>query len=280
MSGLDEALLRDAFCAQLPGQCDSCSFDVFTELPSTNRFLMDYVRNHPNKTSHLRLCATAMQTAGVGRRGSDWVSGPECITFSILQVLPIAAQQIGGLSLVTGLAVADALQSLCDDKLQLKWPNDLMVGQAKLCGVLTELPKLNDQQVTVVTGIGVNYRHDSHHRQLERPYTTLLDLVADTGHAETPVLVAREQLIGQIAASVVQAHGQFASKGWQHFSAAFDSRDYLKGQSVRIEQGQDFIFGIAQGVDASGALELEVDGEIRSYAAGEVTIGHRGLTEN
>ena len=280
MTGLDEALLRDSFKAQMPGQSESCNFDVFTELPSTNRFLMDHVRSHPDKAAQLRVCATAVQTAGVGRRGSDWVSGPECITFSILQVLPIGPAQIAGLSLVTGLAIADALQPLCDEQLQLKWPNDLMVGPAKLCGVLTELPKLNDQQVTVVTGIGVNYRHDSHHQQLERPYTTLLDLAADMKQGEATMLAAREELIGRIAASVVQAHGQFASKGWQHFSVAFEARDYLKGKSVRIEQGNEFIFGIARGVDASGALELAVDGEIRSFAAGEVTIGHHGLMEN
>lgn len=281
MTVLDATLLSDSFKAKIPdGQGSDCQFDVFAELPSTNRYLMDEVRKRPELSGQLRLCATAVQTAGVGRRGADWVSGPECITFSILQTLPLRAEQIAGLSLVTGLAVADALQPLCDGKLQLKWPNDLMVGPAKLCGVLTELPHLSDQQVTVVTGIGINYRHDSHHQNLERPYTTLQDLVPAAGLADKTTLPLREQLIGWVAASVVQAHSQFADKGWEHFSSAFQSRDYLKGKSVRIEQGNDFIFGIARGVNASAALTLEVDGEIHSFAAGEVTIGHRGLTDN
>ncbi len=280
MTVLDADVIRESFGVHMPaGQGDNCRFELFAELPSTNRYLMEYARNHADDVGPLHLCATAVQTSGVGRRGSDWVSGPDCITFSILQVLPLGAQQIAGLSLVTGLAIADALQSFCDEKLQLKWPNDLMVGSRKLCGVLTELPQLNDQKATIVTGIGVNYRHDSHHQLIERPYTTLLDLMT-SGNSADRILTTREELIGQIAATVIQAHGQFASKGWEFFASDFQSRDYLNGKSVRVEQGKDFIFGIARGVDAGGALKLEVDGEIRSYAAGEVTIGHQGLQEN
>lgn len=281
---LDSGLLQESFYAQLPDDAhEICDFDVFDELPSTNRFLMDWYRSQSSVPGQTRVCATGLQTAGVGRRGTQWVSGPDCITFSVMNTLPLQPAQISGLSLVTGLAVAGALQPMCNEILQLKWPNDLMVGEQKLCGILTELPGLAEHSVTTVTGIGVNYCHDSQHRQLQRPYTTLLDLVAlsfAVAQAESVALPARELLIGRIAALVVIAHRQFAQDGWQRFAAAFDARDYLAGKVVHIEQGEQLISGIACGVDASGALMLDIDGVKHSFNAGEVTIGHKGLQEN
>ena len=284
----DAELLRESFYAQMSAQMpddaqDVCHFDVFDELPSTNRHLMDLCGSQPDAASQTRLCATAMQTAGVGRRGAQWVSGPDCITFSILNTLPLAPAQISGLSLVTGLAVAGALQPLCGEIVRLKWPNDILVGPHKLCGILTELPKLGQQSVTSVTGIGINYCHDSQHQQLQRPYTTLLDLVATLGVAaktKPAALPARELLIGRIAALTILAHRQFAQDGWPRFAAAFEARDYLAGKVVKIEQGDRQISGTACGVDASGALLLLVDGVRQSFNAGEVSIGHQGFKEN
>ena len=298
MTTLDKTLLRTSFDVWMRLRSDrpefpdeqresvlACRFDVFDELPSTNRHLMDICRNQPDEAiDQTRVCATARQTAGVGRRGTAWLSGPDCITFSVMSTLSLAPQQIAGLSLVTGLAVAEVLQPLVRETLQLKWPNDLLVGEQKLCGILTELPRLCEDSVTAVTGIGINYCRDPEHEQLLRPYTTLRDLVTTKefggGEEASDSLPAREVLIAQISAAVVASHWRFVREGWDGFAEAFKPMDYLAGKAVHIRQGEEIINGIARGVDASGALILEVDGVERSMNAGEVTIGHQGLKEN
>jgi len=263
MPALNAALIQQSFAAQR--NPSDCVFQVFDELPSTNKHLMQQCQN--NEAPELSLCVTAKQTAGVGRRGKEWLSGPDCITFSLLQQLPCPASEIGGLSLVTGLAIADILDPLCEPALQLKWPNDILASWQKLCGILIELPSMDEAGVRVVTGIGINFAPNETHQQLDRPYTTLQDLVIDRDK-----LPAREVLIGQIAAAVATAHEQFAEQGWAPFRDAFEHRDCLTSQVVQIEQGPRKVSGTAHGVDANGALLVDIDGEITPYAAGEVSV--------
>lgn len=274
--------MRDSAAMGL-GESNPASFvfEVFDELPSTNAHLMQYCRDQQAAVSSVNvaeageicLCATAVQTAGVGRRGKTWVSGPDCITFSLLQPLDMKPSEIGGLSLVTGLAVAEALQPLLKGALELKWPNDILAGSKKLCGVLIELPVLGTCGVRTVTGIGINFSPADTHRELDRPYTTLVDLAGQGGGRVAPAgFPAREELIGQVAASVVLAHRQFANEGWSYFQEAFNKRDCLKNQAVQIEQGSELINGVATGVNDEGALQVLVGGVEQTFMAGEVSI--------
>jgi len=287
MQKLDATSLKQAYREGLQGRSDESPgtalesvtlFELFDELPSTNAFLNQLSRERGTNKEQLVLCATAVQTAGVGRRGKQWVSGPDCVPFSILQTLDMPPSDIAGLSLVTGLAIARTLQPMLATPLELKWPNDILANSRKLCGVLTELPGLAGNSVTVISGIGINYSEADSHRELERPYTTLLELSDGLSNPDTAGkspdngLVAREVLIGRIAAAVALAQRQFARHGWSYFREAYAERDCLSGKLIQIEYGSEILSGVARGVDESGALLTDIDGETRRFNAGEVSI--------
>ena len=165
------SLYREAITLNLLAQGrHDLEVEVFDRLPSTNRYLAELgrraltVEKTAEKTgssnvSLPRLCVVDWQTDGSGTRGKPWLSARGNITLSLLEDLSREPGRLLGLSLVTGIAVAQVLESLTGIRIQLKWPNDLIVADAKLGGVLTELLSPFGVSTTrVVTGIGINLR--------------------------------------------------------------------------------------------------------------------------
>ena len=97
------------------------------------------------------------QTGGQGTQGRAWISAPAeaSLALSIARRFPLATPMLSGLSLVTGIAVAEALG---DERIGLKWPNDLLAGGRKLGGILVNLRAAPDSHCEAVVGIGLNLR--------------------------------------------------------------------------------------------------------------------------
>jgi len=291
MSTIDAQSVHEAYAAQirenqsvaLGGGNQALSikpfFSIHEQLPSTNRYLVEYVTEPGAARDDLNLpcfCVAARQSAGVGRRGNEWLSGADCITFSMLDTLPLQPAQLSGLSLVTGVAIAETLQPICSKLLQLKWPNDVLVEGRKLSGILTELPHFDDQATSIVTGIGINFVPDDSHQTIDRPITTIAELSNDTSLAEN----SRDSLIGRLAANVYTAHQRFVQTGWSGFRQSYAKRDALQGKLVSMRQGDENVSGIARGVANDGSLEVEIEGSIHTFSAGEVTLGDQSVNEN
>ena len=296
MSKLSEKIVRDAFDARIAQRLavispagarqssslklwDDIDIDYFQQLPSTSQYLKEQssLKNTDSDTDRLagnrsRVCIAARQTSGVGRRGNPWYSSENCITFSILAILDIPPASLGGLSLATGVAVAETLGDLCCTGLTLKWPNDVLAGRAKLCGILTEIPQSSRQRAAVVTGIGVNYVSDSHvHGKVDRSIATLQELTS--ADQQTPCqLPGREVVAGQLAADVLLAHQLFVDSGWQAFADRFATLDALANQRVSVSQDGSVHDGIAVGVAADGRLKVDIGGTVQCFAAGDVTL--------
>jgi len=248
---------------------EDVDIQVFDTLPSTNEYLSQLSADTASDEELLafgpRLCVTDWQTQGNGRRGKAWQSERGNITFSILTVLPKPAGELLGLSLVTGVSVAATLMSAIDLTVKLKWPNDLIVGDAKLGGLLIELqPATSAQSTRVITGIGVNYRHSDAFDQLGIGATSLLQ------HCEESP--SRTQLIGRLTASVLAGHEQFVEQGWAAFASTWDSLDYLKGNEVSVIRDEQPKYATAVGVDEKGALLIERDGLVEPVYSGDVSV--------
>lgn len=127
---------------------------ILTEVDSTNRFL----RDTPPESDGLRLALTTQQTSGRGRQDRIWVTPPgQGLALSValppsLTPNPIDLSWLSLLALVTGAAVAEAVAGEVQDEVSVKWPNDVLVSQKKVAGVLGELT--GDGRVIV--GIGIN----------------------------------------------------------------------------------------------------------------------------
>ncbi|MFT5895921.1 MAG: BirA family biotin operon repressor/biotin-[acetyl-CoA-carboxylase] ligase [bacterium] len=254
---------------------DPVTLHLFEELDSTSVWLREQFISKPvgsvDNCFGTHLCATNWQTAGIARRGKTWQTKPGNITFSLLSTTDTPAKNLLGLSLVTGIGVAECLQDALGVGVQLKWPNDVLIDDAKLGGLLTEISNVPKKQgvpavCQVLTGIGVNFLADPDVLKLGIGATSL------EKEALSPTPEQRDELIGKLAASVLSAHQCFYKHGWRAFADRWKTLDWLLNKNVMIHSQQTTEQAVARGVDEQGALLVERDGSTYPVYSGEVSI--------
>lgn len=253
-----------AIHAAINGRATLTSLDIFPRIDSTNAYLLGDSR--PTEDAQLRVALAEQQTAGRGRRGRGWASPfARNLYCSVKRQFPCGLEGLSGLSLVVGLAIAEALAVLAIPNVQLKWPNDLRAGGKKLGGVLIELAGDAGGPCTAVIGFGINVRMPaSAAANIDQPWTDL--------QALTPQLPSRNTVVAAILVQLEQALTTFAQQGFAPFAAAWSARDEFRGKPVRMLGVNTEQIGIAAGVDARGALLLETADGLRPIVAGEVSL--------
>jgi BirA family biotin operon repressor/biotin-[acetyl-CoA-carboxylase] ligase len=207
------------------------------------------------------------QSDGRGRQGRSWQSrAGASLTFSLS--VPLAPADWSGLSLVVGMALAEALDPTSAPKPQrigLKWPNDLWLRDTdgvgvgrKLGGILIETVAVGPQRLAVI-GIGLNVGAFETH-DASSGFATLQEIDPGTS---APTVLAR------VALPLVQALKRFEAEGFGAFAEGYAARDLLRDRPVRTTQA---IEGIAQGVSAQGALRVLTPAGLELITSGEVSV--------
>ena len=194
--------------------------------------------------------AAVSQTRGRGRLGNAWHSPPDTdLTFSYLWTGAVSHVGAGTLSLVSGLALADFLASIGLSP-ACKWPNDILLGDAKIAGVLCEAAIASSGLLEMVVGIGLNVRsHPGRQAAVGRPVACIEDA---TGAAWTPrkvldaLLVCLEKRINV----------------WRREGFASQAGDYVAlmagiGNAARVRVGNRIVEGVVAGIDMSGGVCVE-----------------------
>jgi BirA family biotin operon repressor/biotin-[acetyl-CoA-carboxylase] ligase len=180
------------------------------------------------------------------------------------------------LTIICSLAVCDALAQVGGVQAQVKWPNDVLVGNGKICGILTELELAGDSLAYALIGIGINVNVDfSQAPPLMAPATSVLD---QTGRS-----VSRLALLAALLANIEDRYA--ALQAGASFHKEWAARMVTLGQAVVASTGngnslgQDSIQGTAVGVDEDGALMIQVsDGTVKRVLGGDVTLrAHRAI---
>ncbi|MDX1695327.1 MAG: bifunctional biotin--[acetyl-CoA-carboxylase] ligase/biotin operon repressor BirA [Ketobacteraceae bacterium] len=211
------------------------------------------------------VCLAEQQTAGRGRRGRTWVSpfGTN-LYMSAVWHFHGGAASLEGLSLATGLVIAETLKAMGCGGVLLKWPNDLLVGSAKLGGVLLEMTGDPAGHCQVVLGLGINTRlNPSEAADIDQPYTQL----SDHGVGAT-----RNELAGKVISSVLVMLDQFSRTGFQGFQSRWEAFDAFRGKPVLIHAGSQTTRGVARGVDPTGGLRLETSEGVEIFKGGELSL--------
>jgi BirA family biotin operon repressor/biotin-[acetyl-CoA-carboxylase] ligase len=165
------------------------------------------------------------------------------------------------------VATLRALKRLGVAGLSLKWPNDVMRGDAKLGGILIDLRGEAAGPATVVVGIGINVRLPRAARAaLAAEGVEVADL-ASIGDAPP-----RNTLAAVLISELHQALSEFGARGMAAFADEWQAADALAGRAVRVLHGGQQLEGLARGVDADGALLLESGGARRRIVSGEVSV--------
>lgn len=255
--------LRATLAAALPG----ATVEVCARIDSTNTELMRRARAGAAMPV---LLVAEQQSAGRGRLGRPWQGGAPGATLSFSLGLPLAPRDWSGLSLAVGLAVAEALHPA----IGLKWPNDLWLldapGQGrKLGGVLIETVAVGERRMAVI-GVGLNVRPPM---PAQLPAQELA-----SGYACAQELrpgINPPEALRCVAAPLAGALKRFERDGLAPFVDAYRRRDLLLGQSVRTTDA-DAPEGIAEGIDAQGALLVRARGGVFTLVGGEVSVRPAG----
>ena len=239
---------------------DDVALEVLWSIGSTNTYLMGM---SAERFSGYKVCLAEQQQAGRGRRGRSWISpfGTN-LYMSLARRFTRESTDLGGLSLAVGVQVVKALKAYGVAGVGLKWPNDVMMDQGKLAGILVEVgPPINHHTHTVI-GIGLNTRLSKEDRlKIDQPPGTLegMDL-------------SRNELAGQVLNSVIIGLDRFAEKGFSAFYSEWDSYNLYRGKEVIVHLGDQWINGVDAGVDTSGNLLLNTVDGVRVCNAGEVSL--------
>ena len=236
----------------------------FDSLPSTNTEAARQARSGAPEG----LCVVAReQTAGRGRAGRMWVSPLDAgLYFSIVlrpASLPVVAWPM--LTLMAALAVRTALFEACDIETDIKWPNDIMAGDRKLCGILAETIETETGQAVIV-GIGINLDDRAFPPELAAVATSVSSLTA-----RTPDI---ERLMQSLIRAIDEHYRILQTVNVKEETIREWSRrsSYARDRRVRATLDAETFDGWTRGLEPDGALRVETDqGEIRVLRAGDVT---------
>lgn len=234
--------------------------EVVAQTGSTNADLMARAAQLARPT----LLVAEHQSAGRGRAGRSWLSAAGAsLTFSLAWKFDGPPQQLLGLPLAVGVALAEALGAL-DVPVQLKWPNDLLKDGDKLAGILIETQGAPGGGTWAVIGVGLNLlMPDAMEQQIGRPV------------AAAPWLarMERDVLMAALLDALAAAMDQFAKTGFAPFRARWDLLHAWRGQPVVvIDRGEVLQRGVAAGVDDSGRLLVDTGGGRVAVLAGDVSL--------
>ncbi|MEP1214147.1 MAG: biotin--[acetyl-CoA-carboxylase] ligase [Marinobacter sp.] len=235
---------------------------VLDEVDSTNAEIVRRRRESVN--GRVPVCIADCQTAGRGRRGRQWQSPPgQNLYLSLGLTFRGSFAMLDGLSLVLGVAVAEALEQVGVPEVGLKWPNDIFLAGSKLAGILVELQgELEEGVVQVVAGIGMNI-HMTDAAGVDQAWVSLAGALPERRWC-------RNEVAASVIESVLGAVDDFARKGFGDFRERWQSRDIFAGQELMASQGE--LAGTGHGIDHSGNYLIATGDELVKVRAGEISL--------
>ena len=235
----------------------------FDSLPSTN---LEAAKRAAEGAAEGLCVVAGEQTAGRGRRERHWISPLGAgLYFSIILRPQFDQSRWPLLTLMAAVAVHDALLATSSLETDIKWPNDILVAEKKLCGILAETVETPASRAVVI-GIGINLTKGAFPPELETIATSV-----ETATGSTPELTSiLDALVPELA-----AHYDVLNKpnGDAEIIRLWCARSsYCEGKRIRVTDGSETLVGTTRGLERDGALRVETDdGEIKVLRAGDVS---------
>lgn len=233
----------------------------YETLESTNTFTQDLVsKSNPSEGT---VVFTHYQTAGKGQYGRKWESNEgQNITLSI--VLTPSFLQIRDqfyLNIITSLAVANTIEHYIKDQTKIKWPNDVYVGDKKICGILIQNNLSGNKIVNSIIGIGINVNQDRFHPDLPNPMSIKLLTGCDQNLVEI-----RETLFGELE----KVYMQLKAEKQDEIMQEYQERLYRLGVPTNFQIEDRKVEGIIKSINPSGQLVIDINGQLESFSKTEI----------
>ncbi|HOW57554.1 MAG TPA: biotin--[acetyl-CoA-carboxylase] ligase, partial [Smithellaceae bacterium] len=189
------------------------------------------------------------QTKGKGRMQRIWHSpaGGNIYTSFILRP-SLETGRTPQLTLLAGVAAAEVLDKHCEGKVELKWPNDILIGGKKVCGILSEMKMTGGKVEFVVIGIGINVNINV------RQFSPELRFLATSLREETGRAIAREDLLISLYENIAKWYKKLLQEGFAPVKEKWLSLAAMIGRDVQITLHNETVTGRACGIDDTGSL--------------------------
>ncbi|WP_272666588.1 bifunctional biotin--[acetyl-CoA-carboxylase] ligase/biotin operon repressor BirA [Providencia sp. PROV174] len=246
-------------------QIDGVDIIVEPVIDSTNQYMLERIAELKSGDT----CLAEYQSAGRGRRGRQWISPFGCnLYLSMYWKLEQGPAAAVGLSLVVGIVIAEVLNRISQEKVKVKWPNDLYMNDKKLAGILVELTGKTGDAAHIIIGVGINIGMNNNNIEISKPITQEWSSLRD--EVEN---IERNELSANIIKSLRESLIVFEHEGLKPFLERWFKLDNFLNRPVKLLIGNDVITGIERGVNDQGALLLQKDnGEIIPYIGGEISL--------
>ena len=243
---------KQGFHAQLKHECSS-----------SNDEIMALARQSAD-LAHKALCVAHFQTKGRGRQGRSWVNRQgECLMFSLGWAFDKPQYELGSLALVVALACRRALADIGLD-VNIKWPNDLVVANDKLAGILIETARVENKTVAVI-GIGINFVLP---KEVEN--ATSVQALFQTASKQG---VSVKTLLNAVLAQLDALLNEYAQNGFASCIGEYNAANRDTDRPVLLlQEGRVVHEGVVKGVDAQGALRLLTDNGEKTIVSGEISL--------
>lgn len=237
----------------------------FETVGSTNTAAMEFAaKGYPDGT----VVIADAQTRGKGRLGRTWVSPPgRNLYMSIILKPEIPPRDATVLTLMSAVACTSAIKKLTLVPVSIKWPNDLIVRNKKLGGILTEIRADMDRIITAIIGIGININLETEDMPDDiKTLATSIKLETGESHSRTIFAVEILKEIDKWYDTLIKLGKKTIIEEWLQLSSTI-------GQTVKVTTGDAVITGIAEGIDSEGVLILKLpDASLKKISAGDLTI--------
>jgi len=207
------------------------------------------------------------QTGGRGRFGRKWFSPAGGLWLSVILRPKIPPSEAMKLALVAGLAVAQTLREAFALDAKTKWPNDVLIGGKKVCGILNEMNTVGDDINYIVVGIGINANFG------KAALPGILQESATSLQDELGRPVELERLFTLLLKTLEALYNQFLSEGFDAILAAWKRFSGILGEEVEVASSSERFVGLAVDVDRDGALIVLVrDGSVRRVFSADISL--------
>ena len=237
---------------------------LFTSIDSTNRYLKELPLGET-----LDICCAEIQTQGRGRFGRHWHSPfGDNIYCSSRWSLNCDLSRLSGLSLVSSLAVLATINEFhASPEIKIKWPNDILWGDKKLCGSLIEIIAESNGYAQVIIGSGLNVNTDTAGQPLaDKPWCSLYEI--------SQLQFDRNLIIARLMINLEHYVSKFINNDLNAFMEEWNCSDYLRGKSIKVTQSLGTISGVALGITETGQLILEDEDKKKHFLSSGDTSLH------
>ena len=209
------------------------------------------------------LVVAAVQHAGRGRRGHDWFSPPGGLYVSLVLRPRLAPLEAPKLTLLAGVAAAEALLGVGLAGVHIKWPNDLLVGRRKIAGLLTEVSMEMDALSYAVVGLGLNVNTDRFPPELRQGATSVL--------LEIGKPISRAELLRRFLTRFEDLYAVAVREGFEDVLNRWRALTRMLGKQTVVRSGDTRYEGTVKDIDSNGMLVLvDAHGRTHTLFSGEV----------